>query len=140
LNTERLEILARRIERIPIRNFDMHNWVDIFMFNNEGLRVSKGRPSCNTTACAMGWATTIKKFNKEGLVMAPCGFPLFKNPSNGEEYIGFRAAEEFFGLERRQSTYLFSRESYPHDYKNNPRIVANRIRGLLISGTVPTQT
>lgn len=58
----RLLKLADFLEKLPPRRFDFRKWVG----DDWG-----GKPdlSCNTTACAFGWATTIPSFRRLGLVL-----------------------------------------------------------------------
>lgn len=57
---DRLSALATFLEKLPRERFDYTNWVG---------RDWKGKRdlSCGTSACALGWATTMPRFRKLGL-------------------------------------------------------------------------
>lgn len=65
----RLLKLADRIEILPRKRFIIHSWV------GEGWNGSSGF-SCGTSACAMGWATTMPEFRRLGLRLTPLGNPI----------------------------------------------------------------
>lgn len=63
VGNRRLLKLADLLEKLPQERFDMKYWV------GNGW---KGKPdlSCGTTACALGWATTVPSLRKAGLKLA----------------------------------------------------------------------
>ena len=109
----------------------------------DGLRLSKSRrfdltewgnkTECSTAACAVGWATTIPSFRKAGFKTKQLEYspesegrfcPTYRSHS------GFKAACEFFGLDRRQVDYLFTTEGYKQPTKS---AVVRRIRAFVKS-------
>lgn len=95
----RLLKLADFLETLPRKRFDYDTWV-----GNDW----KGAPdlSCGTTACALGWATTMPELRAEGLHLS--GTPTYgwvthePTGATGED-----AAMEVFGLDYDEAVYLF---------------------------------
>lgn len=60
VSNNRLNHLADFLDKLPKKRFDYSTWV--------GLEW-QGKPnfSCGTTACALGWATTMPRFRRAGL-------------------------------------------------------------------------
>lgn len=77
---------------------------------------------CGTTACAMGWAGTIKTFQRAGLklVAVPNGAEFMVN---GRKCDGFGAATRFFRIKSDLANELFART-----YTNTPRQWAEAAR------------
>lgn len=99
----------------------MHLWVQAGFTPNQ----------CSTTACALGWATTIPEFHAAGLRVV------------GEQVIayaeksGYEAAMMFFGLDRSTARYIFSTvlyEDFCHEENISPADVADRIEDFLRCG------
>lgn len=90
----RLLALARFLEKLPINRFSYNRWV-----GNDW----RGKPdlSCGTTACAMGWATTMPRFRRLGLVMNSLGVPVLR------DHWGLEAAEKLFALTPKQAEFMF---------------------------------
>ncbi len=114
----RLLVLADFLETLPPERFDYGRWAG---------ESWKGKPdlSCGTTACALGWATTIPEFRKLGL-------RLYRKPGAEwtevvlgklkdikiqymEHPMGTDAAEAVFGLDYYESRYLFMPGSRLYD-------------------------
>lgn len=115
----RLLILADFLEKLPRKRFDLSSWV-----GNEWE--GKADLSCGTSACAMGWATTIPQFRKLGLRLSKYGLPYF-----GKGYYqtsGMHAAADLFGISDNEAYYLFM--PYEEDIAANatPKQVAKHIR------------
>jgi hypothetical protein len=100
----RLLLLARKLERLPPKRFSYNRWVG---FNWKG----RADLSCGTTACALGWATTMPVFRKLGLRLVSeryCGayvqlgepFPVSISPS-------IYAAMRLFALSEYAAEFLF---------------------------------
>lgn len=140
----RLLKLADFLFDLPKQRFDFYKWVGPEW---------KGKPdlSCGTTACALGWATTIPSLRKAGLRLKETNSPGLIPGTNGgvvclkgytvssdsAEY----AAHVVFGLSTEEFEFLFipadqsSVESLPElklsrpEYeKMTPKKVAKRIR------------
>lgn len=65
MNRARLATLAAHLETVPRHLFNMNSWCDL-----GGAKISNGaipKPTCNTRACAAGWACSIPELNKAGL-------------------------------------------------------------------------
>lgn len=113
----RLLNLAAFLRKLPSRQFDLGYWV------------SKGDPvknECGTVACACGWAASIPSFRRAGL-----GYDTRKGDMTFTEglphtFYGWRAIEEFFGLDGHESDHLFSEDGYPVG-RRGPKSVALRI-------------
>jgi hypothetical protein len=98
----RLLKLADFLMTVPKERFDFGSWVG---------EDWKGKPnlSCGTTACALGWATTIPLLRKAGLMLkfTPDEYSsvtLKHNPNTSSEYAGM----EVFGLTLDEFEYLFT--------------------------------
>lgn len=124
-----LIILAEKLETIPKERFNYNVWVG----ENWGGRVDL---SCGTTACAMGWATTIPALRKLGLRMSRTEFiprvdlDLYNNPSMRFMDSGvYSASLLIFALSRPEHRLVFLPEG--GDIKMTPGNVAIRIRKLV---------
>lgn len=116
---KRLLKLADFLDTVPRKKFDLTHWVG-------QSYVGKLSLSCGTTACALGWATTIPAFRKLGLRMVgrvvgmKSGYP--SSPD---------AAKEIFDLGATGFNRLFTPTSanYPED----------NVRGQLDPNATPKQ-
>ncbi len=95
----RLLKLADKLDSVPDEQFSYLSWVGSDW---------EGKPdlSCGTTACALGWATTIPSFRKLGLRLHGA---VPESPSGTD----FDAATGIFGLAYSESIYLFKWEVRP---------------------------
>jgi len=90
--------LADFLESLPRKRFDFSIWV-----GNEW----KGAPdlSCGTTACALGWATTLPLFRRLGLRLSPrTRWPILNHRSMIRGDAPFR---KLFGLSEATFDRLF---------------------------------
>ena len=100
----RLLVLADKLDTLPLGRFNFARWA-----GNDW----KGAPdlSCGTSACALGWSTTIPEFRALGLRLYM---------SNGIPWVGLehdmqgvsigtpeKAAEYIFGLNQEEFDFLF---------------------------------
>lgn len=94
--------------------------------NNVYHRVvlKKSGEICGTAACALGSAALYEPFMKMGLRIGYYNAPLYDENSE------FDAGAEFFGINGRESEYLFSPSEYDQR-KVTPRTVAKRVRELI---------
>lgn len=60
IGIRRLRKLQDRLREVNPLLFYMGEW---------GFSEDNGRPACGTSACALGWATSIPSFRKQGLRM-----------------------------------------------------------------------
>ncbi len=61
MNKRRLRTLQKFLRtKVDPDRFDMDRWAG---------EIKNGKPACGTSACALGWATTIPSFRKAGLRM-----------------------------------------------------------------------
>jgi len=118
VNTRRLLLLARYLEKVPKKHFSMSTW-------GSGKIGKRYGNECGFTGCAMGHACFIPSFKKAGLV--------FKNGSvewnienpKGPLNDGYYAAAMLFNFEYPDAYNLFN----PRDrVGETPKQVANRIR------------
>ena len=113
MRTDRLLTLADFLETVPPEQFSMNVW------------------SCNTAACACGWAARIPEFQKAGFRMARSVWwtlvPAFLN------YIDWEAVDAFFELDGDDSYRLFSATRYADGVK--PGVVAAAIRQFVTGRT-----
>lgn len=104
----RLLKLADFLDTLPRTRFNYESWVGDDWKGAADL-------SCGTTACALGWATTIPSLRKAGLVMRRDGYPseykgyvsLRRTLGEPEGVSSSTAAEEVFGLDYDEFEYLF---------------------------------
>lgn len=107
----RLLKLAAFLEKLPRKRFYYGSWV------GEDWK-GKADLSCGTTACALGWATTIPEFRKLGLRLRPLA--LAEEPAQGVVSLASQKASEVdrdddpilaalkvFGLSEDETDYLF---------------------------------
>jgi hypothetical protein len=109
---ERLLYLADHLDIMPPERFDFSHFV--------GLNW-KGRPdlSCGTTACGLGFATTLPLFRELGLVLKSLplsngrlfGYPTladYHDRSDIDVSVEINAATEvIFGIDARETDFLF---------------------------------
>ncbi len=126
--------LAALLDEIPPERFRYGHWAGQDWKGAADL-------SCGTTACALGWATTIPEF---GLQLCRDGSAVFVTtkgyvPHETEDdfYLSLLAAETAFGLTHDEARYLF----IPGDgYDVRPegdasaKVVADHIREFVKSG------
>ncbi len=124
MNAERLLYLADGLETVPSKRFKMHSW---FVGKFCGKPKEPTHHSCKSSACAMGWGTTLPKFKKLGLKNIE-GMPRIKNDRDCQ-LSGFQAAEYIFEISALESRYLFEATFANQDrYRETPKQVAKRIR------------
>lgn len=99
----RLLKLADFLEKLPRKRFDYGRWVGVDWDGKPDL-------SCGTTACALGWATTIPSFRRLGLRLRKLGGTVsvveLEN-DDGQETHWSAAAMNVFGLDANEAFYLF---------------------------------
>lgn len=103
VGNDRLAKLVHKLQyEVPEEQFDYNQWVG----NDWGGRADL---SCGTSACALGWATTIPSFRKLGLRLQrdSMGSADVVNVKTGVNN-AFSVAENLFSISREQSYRLFS--------------------------------
>lgn len=121
MNIARLQHLIALLRDIPDENFDIRFWYNNFDSSalpdnndDDDVNVLKANRAtqvvtCDTTACALGWAALDPQFNREGLVpLIHNGelIPHFKD-TGGE---GVHAAAKFFDITVADALRLFGGE------------------------------
>jgi hypothetical protein len=127
----RLERLAAFLEALPPERFEFERWVGKDWGGKEDL-------SCGTTACALGWATTIPEFRELGLRLrlrsdgSGVVAMEYKNIEHGWDP-AHDAAEKVFGLDFWQAEHLFVPGSSPGSLPRNATAtqVAAHIRAFV---------
>ncbi len=118
VGNRRLLKLADFLDALPDERFEFNHFVD------ESVWEGKLDLSCGTTACAMGWATTMPMFRKLGLRMLKPD--PFRNATPGivgdDCHITYdgdtevracdRACERLFGLAPKETEQLFIPDYY----------------------------
>lgn len=135
MDAKRLLRLAKLLRSVPRKRFDMTIWANGVLCG----RPNETKRRCSTSACALGWATTIPSFNKAGLRQTVA--------TGSEElqicyrdYSGYSAATAFFLITHVAAYWLFS----PVDClaklsreQEAPQQTADRIEQFVKSGVVP---
>jgi hypothetical protein len=112
INKKRILNLADFVEKLPRNRFGFASWVG----HNWG-----GKPdlSCGTTACALGWATTMPEFSRLGLRLSKqIGVYLLNQPHEEADYRlpYIQAADKIFGLAENEAELLFVPGPETDDY------------------------
>lgn len=128
MNKERLQTLADFLKTpLPQEKFDIESWRSGLNTTDRGLRAV----SCNTVACAVGWACAIPEFKALGLKYKQgpwTGRPNFKGND------GWDAVTNFFDLRYSDCFYLFDADSYPNAYETTALEVVTRIEEFIANG------
>jgi hypothetical protein len=100
----RLLKLADFLEKLPRKRFCFQWFVGLDWKGADDL-------SCGTTACALGWATTMPTFKRLGLAIHKGQFVnLVRLNKRGGPW---GAATRLFGISRSESEYLFNPRGCP---------------------------
>jgi hypothetical protein len=115
MQRRRLLKLADFLETVPRRRFDMGFWGN-----------GKSPKECGFAGCAAGWGTVILPSLEMVHTEWGTAFIKFK------DYFGFKAIQEYFGIDRETSWYIFDSMQYPNqNYNPTPKYVAKRIRSVV---------
>ena len=103
----RLLKLAAFLDTVPPSRFDYNQWVGEDWRGDPAL-------SCGTSACALGWATTMPTFRRLGLALrrvhglgtAEVVMPRVRVPRTFDR--SFTTGAKLFGISYDESRYLFS--------------------------------
>lgn len=104
MNKRRLEALCRKLDTIPRKRFNYSHWVDVDW---------EGKPdlSCGTSACALGWATTVPCLRQAGLRLvkdnAGSYVSLRGSRLNQDDDPSISAAKHVFDITYDEAYYLF---------------------------------
>jgi len=135
-NLRRLRLLSYYLKSVPEEHFNLCSWINLStgrLVNGQLKVIAK-----NTTACAIGWATQIPEFIKEGFKLDHAVInkifiynisPTYKNER------GYVAVENFFGLTLDESLNLFNSRHYNYssffnDHHYNKTLVKTVIRRI----------
>jgi len=130
MKKERLKLLAALLRHLPVKRFYLGTWADPHFADEEERSVFGEEYPCDTSACALGWATTIPQFRKAGLKFTG----LIENDSKiiefaGEE--GFHAAAAFFEITVSQARIIFHPCCYNDGNLTKPQVVAKCIEEII---------
>lgn len=107
----RLLLLASFLETLPEERFDYNHWVGKDWGGKSDL-------SCQTTACALGWATTIPELADAGLMLIPS-----PNSVRHGGVVSLRQEREFIEKElglffapNRAGEVVFDLDDYEFDF------------------------
>ena len=104
IHRRRLLKLADFLEALPPKRFNYCHWVGDDWEGAANL-------SCGTTACALGWATTMPIFRRLGLCLYKPGryyTPTVILKIGKRRGSTFDATEEIFGLDHNETMELFT--------------------------------
>jgi len=132
MNKERLLKLAKFLRTVPEIFFDLDSFA-----GNESFPYQEGKDivDCGTTACALGWATTIPEFAAAGLRLESMDHISYEARLlyNGKR--NFYAGALFMDISIDECHYLFDPIRYDIDYnikpRINPNLVADRIEDFV---------
>lgn len=119
-NLDRLRHVRDLLKIVPDDRFDLNSW------------------KCETTACAVGWACSVKWFTDRGLTLTRQPYEMwgeeapryFYSPAY-EGYLDFVAVQKFFGLTWAEAEHLFLPTDSGAARYNNAAAVIRRIDRLL---------
>lgn len=109
VHADRLLRLAAFLDDVPPHRFDYSRWVGTDWKGKEDL-------SCGTTACALGWATTMPEFRRLGLRLGldmGTGVVHLKTQRPNFWSSPIYASEKVFGLTYKEHGYLFGAAEGP---------------------------
>lgn len=133
MNTERLLRLAAFLEELPPKRFDFDSWVGATWQGKADL-------SCGTTACAIGWASTMpdmgipaSKAYFERVGVRPLWFD-----EDGYETSPLAYAVTAFNISRKEADFLFiPRGDSPGPHANaTAKEIAAHIRRFVTEGGI----
>jgi hypothetical protein len=148
MNTERLELVCKKLEEVTEEQFNYAVWVGHDWKGKEDL-------SCGTTACALGWAATVPELREAGLCLRrdDYGYGYVDLVSRDTKAaLGWRrslnAAMRVFDLTESEADYLFvPSDNYDANYsdydKQGPtsdasaKEVAQHIKDFVERGGMP---
>lgn len=112
---ERLRKLAKFLRTVPRKRFNIDFWTD---------ENTDDKFTCNTIACAGGWACSMPIFRKRGLKLDNYGptFGRFKD---------YDALSLFFGLSLRKTESIFNPDEYDEYISVTPKMVAKKIESVI---------
>lgn len=115
-NARLLKLCTERLDTLPPGRYNHSHWVG-------GDWGGKTNLSCGTTACAMGWATTIPSFRRLGLKLDP----VHRRIIYGDSWGGFPSAMRLFHITYDDAERLFGHAGWGK-VRPTARRVARRIR------------
>jgi len=138
----------RSLTRSQSKHFDMNTWAEIDEYDFINGKCSldpkidpkeTGRfplecqkLSCDTAACALGWATAFFPRSNLKLKFDGASSLLDVEYTNKDStYSDIEAGQKMFGLTHDESNYLFNPCWYPQTIKLTPKYVASRIEKLV---------
>lgn len=140
MHKKRVTRLIGILRRISPDHFDIGSYDENLekIYNQTRTEILNTLHTCDSTACALGYATVDKVFNAEGFDHARSTLsPRYITPF-GTTKLGQQAAEEFFGISPEDTSNLF----YPdYDADDNiygviqdeitPTMVADKLQELM---------
>lgn len=114
----RLLRLAEFLEKLPREKFDLS-----FFTGADGLDDAPG-PGCGTAGCAIGWMPNAFPRDCKYVEDSFGGITITSMDGSKDH---FNLAEDFFGLSRNESSYLFTTDYYKRG-RRGPKSVAKRLR------------
>jgi hypothetical protein len=120
MNKKRLLKLADLLEKVPPKNFNMDVYAD-------APEEATDRPICATSACALGWATTIPEFGLD-LVQSAGMFVLVREIATGdyESAMWYGVSRRAFDLSVDEAKAIFY-----SDWNATPKQKAKQIRRMV---------
>lgn len=123
MNKERLLRLADFLQIVPEEKFDLEEWTNVDTLEKMPELTGK---TCESTACAVGWASAIPEFKEIGFHFELNEDQEYLIPVWGD-HKNWDAVREFFGLSIGQAEKLFMYYNYAPG-GNGPKDVAKAIR------------
>ena len=107
----RLTKLKNRLNDVDYDDFNMEHWAEYIV---------NGKPACGTSACALGWATTVPSLRRAGMrLMLRKSMNGFQKSKifvgiKGKHYTrlipnkeSLKTAQEIFRIDERQAIHIF---------------------------------
>lgn len=135
MRSDRLLTLAKRLDKVPVKQFDMSYWgMEWDPEAGETVDFAPADPTkeCGFAGCAVGWACSIPEFIDAGFRLFQ-GTPTY-NPGGFVVWQHFDAPVHFFDITEDQAHYLFGMSYYTGKQFKGPRYVASRLREFVREG------
>lgn len=127
MNVERMEALAKYLDKLPEEKFDMDFWV--WSPLEDSMCEADALNSCGTTCCIAGWAV---------LMSGECLDPFTRTVDRDGHKKAIRDyAYDYLDLSSFQASLLFHKHMWPDEFRTqleSPKLAAKVIRRMIEEG------